>query len=121
MRTIIQIIGIVFVIIAIVYFLKPDALKHMMQFFKKGRRLYLAGLIRFALAVVFLLAAGDCRSTKVIAAFGILFIIAGLLIFTLGLERLKAILDWYQQQSPLIFRVIALIALAIGVIIIYAA
>jgi uncharacterized protein YjeT (DUF2065 family) len=92
-----------------------------MEFFKQGKRLYFAGLIRFALAIIFLLGARECDITWVIAAFGILFIISGLLIFTLGLEKLRAILDWYQKQPLLLLRVLALIALAVGAVIIYAA
>ncbi|GAI19889.1 unnamed protein product, partial [marine sediment metagenome] len=57
----------------------------------------------------------------VIFAFGILFIISGLLIFILGLEKLKSIIDWYQKQSVLLLRVVAVIALAIGGVIIYSA
>jgi uncharacterized protein YjeT (DUF2065 family) len=96
-------------------------MKWLMEFFKKGKRIYFAGLIRFALAVVFLVAARECKHSWVIFAFGILFIISGLLIFILGLEKLKSIIDWYQKQSVLLLRVVAVIALAIGAVIIYSA
>ena len=119
--TIIKIVGIVIIIAAIVYLLKPDVMKWLMEFFKKGKRIYFAGLIRLVLAVVFLLGARECDITWVIAAFGILFLISGLLVFMLGLERLKSIIGWYQKQSVLFLRVIALIALAIGGVIIYSA
>ena len=121
MDIVIKIVGIAIVFIAIVYLLKPDVLKRLMEFFKQGKRLYFAGLIRFALAIVFLLGARECDITWVIVVFGILFLISGLLIFTLGLEKLRAILDWYQKQSLLLLRALALIALAIGAAIIYAA
>jgi len=118
--TVIKIVGIVILIAAIVYLLKPDVMKWLLEFFKKGKRIYFAGLIRLVLAVVFLLGARECDITWVIAAFGILFLISGLSIFMLGLEKLKAILDWYQKKSALFLRVIALIALAIGAAIIWA-
>ena len=121
MAIIVKIIGIVFVFIAVVYLLRPDILKHMMEFFKKGRRIYFAGLLRFVLAVIFLLAANECRIPWVIITFGILFIISGLLVFTFGLKRLKAMIEWYQKQPFVLLRVIALIALAVGAVIIYSA
>ena len=121
MNTVIKIIGIVIVFIAIMYLLKPDIMKRLIEFFKQGKRIYCAGLIRFVLAIVFLLAANQCKIPWVIIVFGILFIISGLLIFTLGPEKLKTILDWYQKQSSLLLQVIALIALAIGAVIIYSA
>ena len=121
MTTVIKIVGIVILIAAIVYLLKPDIAKRLLEFFKKGHRIYFLGLIRLVLAVVFLLGARECDITWVIAAFGILFLMSGLSIFMLGLEKLKAILDWYQKKSALFLRVIALIALAIGTAIIYSA
>ena len=121
MDTVIKIIGIVIVFIAIIYLLKPQIIKRMIEFFKHGRRVYLAGLMRFALAVVFLVGATDCQRPGVIIAFGILFIISGLLIFTLKLEKIKAMFDWWQNQSLLLLRVVAVIVLVIGAVIIYSA
>lgn len=121
MDIVIRIIGIVFVFVTIVYFLKPDIMKRLMEFFKQGRRVYFAALIRLALAVVFLLAARQCRLFWVIFAFGVLFIISGLLIFILGLERVKSYISWWQRQPLLLLRFVALLGLAIGAIIIYSA
>ncbi len=121
MDIVIKSLGIVIALIGIVYLLRPDVMKWLMGFFKQGKRIYFAGLIRFALAVVFLLGARECDISWVIAAFGILFIIGGLLIFILGPEKIKSIIDWWQKQSTSLFRVIALITLAVGAIIIYSA
>jgi len=121
MDTVIKILGIIFVFIAIVYLLKPEAMNRMMDFFKQGKRIYFAGLIRFVLAVVFLLGARECDIPWVIATLGIVFLISGLLIFMLRLEKLKSILEWYQEQSLLLLRVIASIALLVGAIVIYSA
>ena len=121
MDIVIKIIGIIFVAVGIVYLLKPDVMKWLMGFFKKGKRIYFVGLIRFVLAVIFLLAANQCEIPWVIIGFGILFMISGLLVFTLGSERIKSILDWWQKQSPLLLRVMSIIALAVGAVIIYSA
>ncbi len=118
---VIKILGTVFILAGILYFVKPSICRRIMEFFKQGKRLYFAGLIRFALAIVFLLAARECDITWVIATFGVLFIISGLLIFVLGLERLKSMIDWWQKQSFLLLRVIALITLALGAVIVYSA
>jgi len=118
---VIKIIGIIFILAAIVYIVKPNLMKQIMEFFKKGKRLYFAGLIRFALAIIFFLGARQCGIPWVIVAFGILFIISGLLIFMIRLERLKSIITWYQNQSLLLLRIIALIVLALGAVIIYSA
>ena len=121
MDIIIRGLGIVIVVVGIVYLLRPDVMKWLIEFLKQGKRIYLAGLIRLALAVIFLLGARECDITWVIVVFGILFLIGGVLIFILGPEKLRRILDWYQKQSVLLLRVLAVLALAIGAIIIYSA
>jgi uncharacterized protein YjeT (DUF2065 family) len=96
-------------------------MKRLMEFFKQGRRMYFAALLRLAFAIVFLLAARQCRFFWVIFAFGVLFIISGLLIFILGLERVKSYISWWQRQPLVLLRIMALIGFAIGAIIIYSA
>ena len=121
MDVIIKFLGVVFILMGLVYLINPLVLRQLMMFFKQGKRLYVAGLLRFALAVIFLLGARECDITWLITAFGILFIISGLLIFTLGLERIKSILEWYQHQPLMILRIIALIVLVVGGVVVYAA
>ena len=121
MDIVIKILGILFCIIGIVYFLKPNVMKWLMEFFKQGKRIYFSGLIRFALAIVFFVGARECKHPWVIFAFGLLFIIGGLLVFALGPEKIRRILDWYQKQPVLILRIIAVIALAVGLVIIFSA
>jgi uncharacterized protein YjeT (DUF2065 family) len=118
---VIKSLGMLFALMGIAYLLRPDIIKKLMAFFKKGKRIYLPGLIRFALAIVFLVAARECRYPWIIFASGIIFLIGGLLIFMLGPEKIRRILDWYQNQPTLIFRVIAVVVLAFGAIIIFSA
>jgi uncharacterized protein YjeT (DUF2065 family) len=121
MDIVIRIIGIVFVFMTIVYLLKPDVMKRLMEFFVQGRRMYFAAVVRLVLAVVFLLAARQCSRFWVIFAFGILLIVSGLSIFILGLEKVKSYVSWWQKQPLMFLRFIALIGLAIGALIIYSA
>jgi uncharacterized protein YjeT (DUF2065 family) len=121
MDILIKSLGILIVLIGIVYLLKPDMPKLLIEFFKKGKRIYIAGIIRLALAVLFLVAARQCRHFWVIFVFGIILLLSGLLIFVLGPKKLRTILEWYQRQSITFYRVIAVIAVVIGAVIIFAA
>ena len=121
MDIIVKIVGIVIVFLAVLFLLKPDIMKSLLKFFKQGKRIYFAGLVRLVLAVVFLLAARECDITWVIVIFGVLFLISALSIFMIGAEKLKLMLDWFQNKSALFLRVMAVITLAIGAIIIYSA
>ena len=121
MDNVIKIIGIVFVAIAIVYILKPDVMKRLFEFFKKGNRLYVAAPVRLALGVVFLLGARECKQFWVILAIGILLLISGTLVLVLGPNKLRPMIEWFQKQSGVLLRAMALIVLAIGVVIIISA
>ena len=121
MELVIKIIGIVFVALAIVYILKPDVMNRLFEFFKKGNRLYVAVPIRLGLAVVFLMGARECKQFWVIFVLGIILLISGILVLVLGPKKLGPIIEWFQGQSEILQRVVALIVLAVGVVIIISA
>ncbi|UCF15933.1 MAG: hypothetical protein JSW59_00445 [Phycisphaerales bacterium] len=112
-------LGTIITLVGVVYLLRPELLKRLMNFFKKGKRIYLPGLLRLTLAVIFFLGARECRYPWVIFASGIIFLTGGLLIFTLGPQRIRWILDWYEEQPTLVFRVIALVVIIFGAIVIF--
>jgi len=118
MHMAIKSLGIIITLMGVAYLLRPAMIKRLMSFFKKGIRIYLPGILRLALAVVFFLGARECRYAWVIFASGIIFLTGGVLIFALGPERIRRILDWYEEQPMLVFRVIALVVLVFGAIII---
>jgi uncharacterized protein YjeT (DUF2065 family) len=119
MDIVIKGIGIVFVLIGFVFMVWPHIMRRLINFIKRGKRVYFAALLRFVLAVVFLLGASQCSHKWIIAAFGILFLLAGLLIIVLGPEKIRRILDWYNNQSLILFRIIAVIPMAFGAVIIF--
>ena len=118
---VIKILGLVIVAIGIVYIIKPSVMNRIIEFFKKGKRLYIAAPLRLALAVVFLLGARECRYFWVIFALGILFLITGILVLVLGPKKLTPMLEWWLKQPTLLLRLIALITVVFGVIIIISA
>jgi hypothetical protein len=103
------------------YVVRPNAGKALIQFFAKGNRIYLAGVIRFALAVLLLLSVHACNLKWVIIAFGVLLILSSVLIFSLGHKKLAGLLDWAQRQRPLVLRIMGLITIALGGILLYSA
>jgi hypothetical protein len=121
MAVIIKAIGIYIAVMGLVFLLKPGLQRTLTRFFAAGGRLYLAALVRFVLAVIFLLGAKECDSTVIIAVFGIIFLVSGLLIFMLGIEKARSILRWYLEQPVLVFRIIATIVLIVGLVIVFSA
>jgi hypothetical protein len=121
METIIKVIGTVIVCIGLVYLIKPEIFRSIIRFFAKGSRLYLAAIVRFVLAIVFILGARHCGIKWVIVLFGLIFLLSGLLVFMLGLQKAKGIIRWYQKQPIFVYRIVATIVLSVGLIIVYAA
>ena len=121
MNTVIRIIGTVIVCLGLAYLIKPGIIRALISFFSKGFRLFFAALVRFALAIVFLMGAKECKIPPVIVTFGLIFLLSGLLIFFLGLDRARGILKWYLEQPNFILRILAIVVLAVGLIIVYAA
>jgi hypothetical protein len=121
MDIVIKIVGLVIAAVGIVYIIKPNVMNRIIEFFKKGKHLYIAAPVRLAFAVVFLVGARECRYSWVIFAFGILFLITGILVLVLGPKKLTPILEWWLKQPILLLRLMALIAVAIGIVIIISA
>ncbi len=118
---VIKIIGIIVIVLGIAYLVKPGIMKWLLEFFKKGSSIYIAGLLRFVLGVVFLLAARECSKPTIIGVLGVLFLLGGFLIFILGPKRTRPILEWWQRKPEWVMRALALLTAAFGVLIIYAA
>lgn len=112
-------IGIVVTGLGIAFLLNHKMLKQCMYFCEQGKRLYYAGMLRIILGIILLAGSGYCRLTGVIATIGVLVLVSGILIFVLGLEKVKAMLRWWQAKPHFILRIMALIATVIGVLLLY--
>ena len=87
MDIVITIIGIAIIVMGTVYLIRPAVAKWLIEFFKKGSRIYIAGLLRLVLAVVFLLSARECGKPIIIGVLGVLFLLGGILVLILGPKR----------------------------------
>ncbi len=121
MDTVIKVIGLAIMIFGVWLVARPEVIKKLMGFFKEGKRLYVVGLIRLAVGVVFLLSARECNVVWFIAAAGILFLLSALLIFLMKPEKLKGWIDWWLAKSDVVIRSLAVFVLFFGALIVWAA
>jgi len=119
MLILVKLIGIIIVAMGIVFILSPEAMKRVINYWRQGRRLYLVGILRLLIGVILLLNASQCRLVGVVVTLGILILLGGIIIFALGLEKVKSILDWLDKKPLSVLRLMALIALAIGALLLY--
>ena len=98
MAVAIKVIAVAFILAGAVYIVRPAA-------------------VRFALAILFFVAAGECKNRWVVLCFGMLFFVSALLIVGLGAARLVRILEWFERQSHLLHRFAGAATVAVGVVI----
>jgi len=120
MRFVIGFIGIFIATIGLGFMLNPNMFKQVIAFFGKGKRLYLAGVLRLLIGIILLTTAMQCEKPAIMVLFGILFIIGGVFIFALGLEKVKSILSRWGKKPALVMRFMGLLAFLIGVLLVYA-
>jgi hypothetical protein len=120
MRILIFIVGLIIFFVGGAILTKPDLHKNLLNFFTKGKRIYLAAVLRLILGVLFLISALECRYPIVIIIFGILFCIGGILIFVMKSEKIRAIVNWFERKPSSFSRALAILVLLIGAIIAYA-
>jgi hypothetical protein len=98
----------------------PDALLRIARHFETPGGLYAAAALRIVVGGVLVLAAGASRAPRAIRVIGVLIVVAGLVTPFLGLDRVRAILEWWAAAGPIFKRVWAGGALGFGCIMAYA-
>jgi len=82
--------------------------------------LYAAALIRLVLGTTLFVAAPTSRAPKTLRILSVVIIVAGLITPLIGVERTRAIVEWWAGQGAAFLRVWAGVALAFGLSLAYA-
>jgi hypothetical protein len=119
MLTLARAIGILIVTIGTAIALNPMVFKLLLNFWKKGKNIYIAGIVRLVFGAFFLYIASRCRFPAAISILGALMILGGMLLFLIGPDRIKIIFSWWETRPPILMRLMGFIALSIGALIIF--
>ena len=76
--------------------------------------LYLVAALRIVFGVVLVLAAPSSRAPKVLRLLGFIMLVAGLTTPFFGVDRARAMLDWWAARGPAFMRLWAGFAVAFG-------
>ncbi len=117
----VRLIGLLSVIAGIIFIIDTDRMKKVAAFFLEGNRFYFAGVIRILVGILFLMAASQCKFPWVIIILGAVILIAGISIFSMGIEKVKDIVTWIYTKPNLFLRVLCLLSIILGGIILYCA
>ena len=88
--------------------------------FGTPRGLWFAAGIRVVLGLALWFAAPASRAPLLLQVLGAIALVAGLMLPFIGLERFKALLDWWTQLSPVAIRVSAVFSIAFGAAVLWA-
>ena len=90
MLILVRLFGIVIVGMGVAFLVNPKLYRQYMGFWEQGRRLYVGAILSILIGVILLMAASECRLVGVILALGILCLVKGILLLTLGQEKMKS-------------------------------
>jgi uncharacterized protein YjeT (DUF2065 family) len=90
------------------------------KFIGEEKRYYLAAIFRLAVAIIFLMFGNAARHPRVVWFFGLLFLIGGILVLVVPAPKIKSMIDWWIAKPLWVYRLWGVVAVLIGVLIIYA-
>jgi uncharacterized protein YjeT (DUF2065 family) len=120
MEGLVKLIGIVIVAAGVIYFVKPNLMKKMADFFTKDKWIYFGGILSFVIGIIFLASASLCAIPWFVILIGLIAIIKGIAIFALGQQKIKSLMETLLKKPPKTLRILALVDIALGVMLIYA-
>jgi hypothetical protein len=100
--------------------ISPNTLVEFAESFISPRGLGVAAALRITLGVLLWAASDASRMPKTLKAFGVLFIVGGLAIPLIGVERMRSMVDWGIVQGEGWMRTNSLIAVAMGAYFVWA-
>lgn len=119
MQWVVMLVGALVVAEAAVILIRPIFYRKFIKFFTYGRMLYIPAAIAIAVGIVFLIYARECKQPWLIIVFGLIAAIKGVWIFLSKPQALKDMLNWLSGRSDTMLRLLGILALAIGVLILY--
>lgn len=121
MLILVRLVSVSMSVFGIVLVLSPEIFKKVIAYFKEGNRIYRAGVIRILLGCILLIASPQCRWTVFTIVIGIFFVLAGCLIFILGLKKSKSILNMWEKKLGVMMPLTGLIPITLGIFLLFAA
>ncbi|UCC94885.1 MAG: hypothetical protein JSW40_08755 [Candidatus Omnitrophota bacterium] len=116
----VKLMGIVMVVSGAIYLVKPKVCEQVKNFWVKGNRLYLGGALSLLIGIIFLLAAWRCALPWFIMLVGIISLAKGILIFSLR-KKFIPLMEKITKGPTSTVRLLGAVALALGILLIYAA
>ncbi len=122
MTLLVALIGALIALLGATGLVRPSMLVGMLDSVWRTRRgFYGVVALRLCFGVILVVAAPECRYPTAGRVLGVISIVAAMLVPVLGLERVRALVDWWAARPPLLIRCWACAAIAFGGFLFHAA
>lgn len=116
----VSIIGLLTTVWGLVVVIQPLWHKTLIGFLAQGRRAYAAVVLKIVVGILFLIYARQCRIPSVIIVLGILTVVGSVLVAAMPITRIHAWFQWCQGRPLWFYRLWAVAAVMLGILIFYA-
>ena len=120
MKLLVMIIGLLIAAIGILGIAAPSVCLQVARSLLTPSALYIVAAVRVCLGLLLVWVAPGSRAPISLRVLGVLIVIAGVITAFLGVERWRAVLDWWASQGAAFVRVGMGVAVVLGLIIVYA-
>lgn len=114
MLLLVKLVSILIMTFGLLVLFLPQLAKRMLSFWAEGKRVYFAGGIRILIGLLLIGAASESALPQAVLALGLFFVIAGVLVFVISLERLKMMLVWWLEAPLTVCRVLGILVASFG-------
>ena len=123
MKTLAFAIGLCIALVGVVGIAEPSALVWIAHHASTPGAFYAVAIIRIAFGVVLIYVAPASRAPRGLRLLGSIIVIAGIataLTGLVGMERARAVIEWWLQQGSAVIRATSLLLVALGSFVAYA-
>jgi hypothetical protein len=113
-------VGVLVVLAGVVGIITPDEITVVGRHIVTQNGLYIIAVLRICIGLVFILAAPASRMPRTLRVIGAIVFIAGIATPLFGVDRSRAILDWWISRGSSVSRLAGVVAIAAGAFIIHA-
>jgi uncharacterized protein YjeT (DUF2065 family) len=118
MIVLIKLTGILIAVLGLTIFASPEFTQKLFAFFKTGKRIYYAGVIRTMIGLVLFICASRSSVPLAAISLGLMFLVSGITVFAAEAEKLKTFMSAYSQMPSLVIRLLGLVAASFGILIV---
>jgi hypothetical protein len=114
MKWLVWLVALIIVLAGLVGVVTPEGLLSIRQYVVTPAGLYAIAAVRCGIGCVLMAVSPRSRVPRTLRAVGALMIVAGVSTPLLGVERIRAILDWEAIQDTALLRIVAAMIVIVG-------